>query len=218
MGVELTELVVGDDPAAWERAGFAVEGDITWVGGVRIRLLGGAEQEQRGEDGGRGVRSWGFADLPVDALDGLAVHRAPSAPPSGVAHPNGVVGFDHVVVLSPDLDRTLEAFTDVGLELRRTREVGTPDSPRRQMFFWLGEPILELVGPTTPSGDGPSRTYGLALTVADIDATAAHLGESCGRVKDAVQPGRRIATLRHEAVGLSVPVAFMSGHVPVADS
>lgn len=207
MGVELTELVVGDDPAAWERAGFAVEGDVTWVGGVRVRLTGAAD--------GRGVRSWGFAAPPPDGLDGLAVHEAAPAAPPGGTHPNGVVGFDHVVVLSPDLDRTLEAFTGAGLELRRTREVGTPDSPRRQMFFWLGEPILELVGPASPSGDGPSRTYGLAVTVADLDATAAHLGEACGRVKDAVQPGRRIATLRHEAVGMSVPVAFMTGHVPV---
>jgi hypothetical protein len=28
--------------------------------------------------------------------------------------------------------------------------------------------------------------------------------------KSAVQPGRRIATLRHKQLGLSVPLAFMS--------
>lgn len=216
MGVELTELVVGDEPAAWERAGFAVEGDVTWIGAVRIRLVGEVE--------GRGVRSWALTGgegraVEEMSLDGLPLHDAGGATTRRTTeHRNGVVGFDHVVVVSPDLDRTLEAFTSAGLELRRTREVGTPDRPRLQMFFWIGEPILELVGPREPQGDGPSRIFGLALTVSDIDATAASLGEACGRVKDAVQPGRRIATLRHEPLGMSVPVAFMSTHVPAATS
>jgi hypothetical protein len=48
------------------------------------------------------------------------------------------------------------------------------------------------------------------MTVSDIDACAALLGDHLGPVKDAVQPGRRIATLRHEACGLTVPIAFMS--------
>ena len=34
-------------------------------------------------------------------------------------------------------------------------------------------------------------------------------GEHLGRIKDAVQPGRRIATLRHRDLGLSVAIAFM---------
>lgn len=206
MGVRLTELVVGDEPDAWERAGFAVQDGATWLGSVRVRLVGEAD--------GRGIRSWGFDDVETSEADGLPTHAAtPGSPDAASTHPNGVVGFDHLVVASPDLDRSLEAFTGLGLELRRTREVGSPDRPRRQMFFWLGEPILELVGPAEPTGDGPSRFFGVALTVDDIDATAAHLGEACGRVKDAVQPGRRIATLRHEACGGSVPVAFMTPHV-----
>jgi hypothetical protein len=31
-----------------------------------------------------------------------------------------------------------------------------------------------------------------------------------GHIKDAVQPGRRIATLRHRDVGMSVATAFMT--------
>jgi hypothetical protein len=206
MGVELTELVVGDEADAWERAGFAVDDGATWIGGVRIRLAGGS--------GGRGVRSAGVDVPELTSIDGLdAHHTARLAAPADLLHPNGVTGFDHVVVTSPDLDRTVGSLAAVGLELRRVREVGTPERPRRQMFFWFGEPILELVGPAEPRGDGPSRIFGLACTVGDLDATAAHLGDACGRVKDAVQPGRRIATLRHEPLGMSVPVAFMSAHV-----
>jgi len=120
-------------------------------------------------------------------------------------HPNGVVAIDHVVVTSPDPARTIAALQAVGLEPRRTRDHGV----MRQTFFRLGPVILELVGPPAPDGDGPARFWGIAFTVADLDATARYLGDRLGTVKDAVQPGRRIASLRKEA-GLAVPMAFMS--------
>jgi hypothetical protein len=205
---ELVELIVGDEPGAWSAAGFDVDGDTTWIGSVRVRLAGTSH--------GRGIRSMCLRHVPasIDELDGVPLHTS-GGDPAGrdIRHDNRIVAFDHLVVMSTDLDRTLEAFTAQGLELRRTRDVGSPDRPRRQMFFWIGEPILELVGPVDPQGDGPSQVFGLACTVDDIDATAASLGDACGRVKDAVQPGRRIATLRHEPLGMSVPVAFMTTHV-----
>jgi hypothetical protein len=46
--------------------------------------------------------------------------------------------------------------------------------------------------------------------VNDLDACAELLGDRLGPIKDATQPGRRIATLRHEACGLTIPIAFMS--------
>jgi hypothetical protein len=115
------------------------------------------------------------------------------------------VAIDHVVVTSPDPARTINALQAVGLEPRRTRDLDT----MRQTFFRLGPVILELVGPPAPDGDGPARFWGIAFTVADLGATARFLGARLGRVKDAVQPGRRIASLRREA-GLALPVAFMS--------
>jgi hypothetical protein len=83
----------------------------------------------------------------------------------------------------------------------------------RQVFFRPGEAIIELVGPPTPEGTAPARFFGLAFTVADLDATAAYLGEHLGQPKDAVQPGRHIATVR-SAAGLGVPVAFMTPEPP----
>ncbi|MEA2424509.1 MAG: hypothetical protein QOH13_919, partial [Thermoleophilaceae bacterium] len=44
---------------------------------------------------------------------------------------------------------------------------------------------------------------------ADMDVTAAALGDRLGSPRDAVQQGRTIATLGREA-GSSVPLAFMS--------
>ena len=55
----------------------------------------------------------------------------------------------------------------------------------------------------------PARFWGITFTTADIDAAAELLGDKLGRVKDAVQPGRRIATVRTEA-GLGLPVALIS--------
>ena len=101
-----------------------------------------------------------------------------------------------------------------GGELRRQRRTDQYGPPFTQTFFRLGRPILELIGPAAPAGTEPARFYGVAFTVEDLDATTALLGDRLGGVKDAVQPGRRIATLRREA-GAGIPLAFMS---PGADS
>ena len=162
------------------------------------------------EGGRQGLCAWSLDGVDSGGgIDGLATHRAVSATQATAArpaeHPNGVVAIDHVVVTSPDPARTINALQAVGLEPRRTRDTGA----MRQTFFRLGPVILELVGPPAPDGDGPARFWGIAFTVADLDATARYLGDRLGNVKDAVQPGRRIASLRKEA-GLAVPMAFMS--------
>jgi hypothetical protein len=50
---------------------------------------------------------------------------------------------------------------------------------------------------------------GLVISVADLDDAAARLGPWLGAPRDAVQPGRRIATVAPEA-GLSVALALMT--------
>ena len=89
--------------------------------------------------------------------------------------------------------------------MRRVRDLG---NGKTQTFFRAGEVIIELVGPI----DGPEggRLWGLSPTVVDLEACARLLGDRLGTIKDATQPGRQIATLRHEACGLTVPIAFMS--------
>jgi hypothetical protein len=56
---------------------------------------------------------------------------------------------------------------------------------------------------------GPARFWGITFAVADLDAAAALLGDRLGSIRDAVQPGRRIATIRREA-GVGLPVALIS--------
>ncbi len=204
--VELASLVVGDEPSAWIAAGFTVQGRDCRVGAVRVSLMGA--------DGRRGILGWSFRGLaePVGRLDGLAVGPAEPAPAGEPPpHPNGVIELDHLVLLTPDQDRTVSALADIGLVVRRVREVpeGLGAGPATQTFFRMGRPILELVAPVEP-GDGPCRFFGLAFDVADLDALPGRFGERLGTVKQAVQPGRRIATLRTRELDISTPIAFMT--------
>ena len=202
MKARLAALAVADEPAAWQDAGFAMDdAGRCWLGDVSVALTPGT---------GKGVTAWSVEGID-DPVDGLPVLDLTPVEPveAAVFHPNGTTAIDHVVVTTPDLDRTVAALEGTGLEARRTRDTGR----MRQVFFRLGDPILEVVGPPEPSGDGPARFFGLALTVADLDATAAALGGRLGDVKDAVQPGRRIATLRKSA-GCTTALAFMSPEPP----
>jgi hypothetical protein len=70
--------------------------------------------------------------------------------------------------------------------------------------------IVEVVGSPHTAADGPSTLWGLTYVVADIEATARLFGDRTSRVKDAVQQGRRITTLRHRDFGMSVRSAFIS--------
>jgi hypothetical protein len=112
-------------------------------------------------------------------------------------------------MLTPRLERTIEELEDTGIELRRIREGETGMGNFRQAFFRVGRPILEVVESTDMDEGDAARFWGITFTTADIDAAAELLGDKLGRVKDAVQPGRRIATVRKEA-GLGLPVALIS--------
>jgi hypothetical protein len=208
----IDSIVIADPPQTWSAAGFAVEDDGTCrVGSVRIRLAG--------PEAGKRIVSWSLRDIPpaTTSIDGLPTEASTTEAPSDAPrlHDNGVEVIDHLVILSPDVDRTIAALGAVGIESRATREVDAEQYgfSARQTFFRMGEVILELIGPDEPmdgAADRPAGFFGLAYTVRDLDTTAALLAAHIGRVKDAVQPGRSITTLRHKDLGMSVATAFMS--------
>lgn len=178
----IAEIQVADSPEAWRALGFTVDGDRCHVGTVTIRL-GGA---------GSGITGW-------TVIDG-------DAPASADTHPNHVTQIDHLVLISPDLERTTtDLASRYGLEPRRDRDAGA----FVQRFFRLGEVILEVIGAPEP-GPGEDTFWGITFRVDDIDALAAGMGPRVGRVKDAVQPGRRITTLRGRGLGISPAIAFIS--------
>ncbi len=209
MSVALNGLDIADEAGAWRAAGFAVGLDgVCRIGGLDVALVG--------RDRGLGIVGWVLSGLPdsTEDLDGVPTRIAdPSASPEPSAHPNGVVGVDHVVLLSPDLARTAAALGAVGVHARRERDGELAGQPIRQVFFRVGEVILEVVGSPDTVGDGPSTLWGVTYLVADIDAAAEYFGDRTSRVKDAVQPGRRITTLRHRELDLSVRTALITPHV-----
>jgi hypothetical protein len=204
---------VGDGAEAWRACGFQVDGDVCVVGDVRIRLAAG--------DGAEGLAGWSLRDVEVTELDGLPTTRSDRPPPGEQpTHPNGITGLDHVVAITPALDRTVAALQDAGLDLRRIREEPTPAGAPRQAFFRLGSVILEVVQEPKEAiertgGDRLAFFWGLAFVAPDLDATVATLGDRVSEVRAAIQPGRRIATLRRSA-GLALPVALITPLVPSA--
>lgn len=204
MSVSVDEFQVADTADSWTAAGFVVDPDgVCRIGGVRIRLAG--------RERGTGIVGWSLRGAPSDQpLDGIPTARSDAPPPAPAAHANGAVAVDHVVLLSPNLDRTVAALAALDVHPRRERDGQLGGRPMRQIFFRLGEVILEVVGSPDATGDGPSTLWGLTYVVEDIDTTAAYFGDRTAPVKPAVQPGRRITTLRHQEFGMSVRTAMIS--------
>ena len=112
--------------------------------------------------------------------------------------------------MSPDLDRTVRSLAAIGVDPRRERDAELGGRRIRQIFFRFGGVIVEVVGSPETASQGASTLWGITYVVADIDATAAFFGDRTSPIKDAVQPGRRITTLRHQEFGMSVRTAMIS--------
>jgi hypothetical protein len=169
-------IVLGDPPEAWERLGFTVVDGIVPLEGEQLHLTG---------EGG-GILQVRAPGLTADEPDGLTLKQGSDPFVRVVRHPNGASVVDHVVVLTGSLDRTVGALEAAGLDLRRRDET--------MAFLRLGSYILEVV----ERGGDPARFWGLVVVVPDPGAVAP--------AKDAVQPGRRIATVK----GLGTELALMS--------
>jgi hypothetical protein len=198
----LRELVVGDEAEVWASLGFTVDGDRCRVGHVDIVFDPSV---------GKGIRKWSLVGEGPDAVDGVPTTWMDDGIEATGTHPNGVFEIDHVVLTTPDIPRTIGNLAKVGVPALRERETGTYGAPAVQVFFRLGQPILELIGPKEPQGDTPARFFGLAFTSEDLELTAKAFGGALHAAKDAVQSGRQIATLDKSA-GSTIGFAVMSPH------
>ncbi|HEX4465667.1 MAG TPA: hypothetical protein VH025_00645 [Solirubrobacteraceae bacterium] len=208
-GPTIDELMIADDADAWRALGFTVEDDCCRLGRVLLRFVADGEE--------RGILRWSLRGLQATMLDGLPTSLSETElPEPAAAHANGAIAIDHVVAFSPAFERSVQALRDAGLDLRRVRDEPTPTGAPRQAFFRLGDEILELVQEPEEAvsrlggPDHPARFWGLAVIVEDIDRAAAEMAPHTSDPRPAVQPGRRIATVRRSA-GLTVPLALMSG-------
>jgi hypothetical protein len=194
-------LTIGGDAQQWRALGLTVGGDgLVPFLFTSLRIV----------DGEPGVQGWALSgiDPAVRDIDGLPTTVVDASPPAIAQHANGAVELDHVVVLTGSLERTCGAIADAtSAPLKRVRELGDT----RQGFHRIGRGglIVEVVE-RGEVGDDAASFWGVVINVSDLDAALDLAGpELVGPAKDAVQSGRRIATVRNEA-GLGLPVAMMS--------
>lgn len=162
-----------------------------------------------------GLHSWTIdvgRDETID-IDGIRTHLISGTSPSRTSSLIGtqrVVGLDHVVVNTDDINRTTVAITAaLGLEVRRERQLGNGVVQR---FHKLENTIIEVVSGPHVKEPGASL-WGMVASVDDLFDLAENLGEDItSPPKKATQPGRYISTVRG-SVGLGVPFALMTPHV-----
>ena len=215
----LVELRIADDQQAWIDLGFTLKQGLCWIGGVLLRFQPPSEEL-------RGIVGWTLTSAVADGdIDGLPTQIAALEPATvGVvpeSHANGACLIDHVVVTTADLTRTFAALKEAGLDLRRIRdagpspsgieEVGGAQTRISQGFYRLGPTVLEVVGPNAAVAHATpvAAFWGIAVVVASLGACCEALSDRVGDARDAVQPGRRIASVKRSA-GLGLPLAFMS--------
>jgi hypothetical protein len=196
---ELAALHIADPPERWRALGFHVdERDVAYIGGIDVHLGGP----------GDGITGWEIGGIEaVESLDGLPTTKATKStaanpPPE---HANRATAIDHVVITTPEFDRTAQALERAGIPLSRIANVRS--ATIRQGFRRLGGAILELVeNPSAPPG--PAVFWGLVIVVPDLEAPYPALARHLSDPRPAVQPGRRIATL-DRAAALGPRIAFM---------
>ena len=198
MACRVGEFVIECEVEPWERIGLLVVDGVAQVGGVRLRFVPGSG----------GLVGWGLMDWPASlaTIDGLATHSVAAPPTTAPEHPLGVLGFDHVVVMTSSLERTCSAIeAATGAPLKRVREAGLV----RQGFHRLGEVIVEVA--ETAQVTAPHASFwGFVWNLEDLHQACTDLGPGVVSLpKRAVQPGRFIATVRPEA-GLRMPLALMT--------
>ncbi len=204
MTAQVEWLEVAGERDVWRSLGLVVSDDgLIALMGTCVRIVDADPP---------GIVGWALSGIDPTAdgssVDGLATTVVEARGPVFAQHELGASGIDHLVVMTPDLTRTTEAVAALtGCELKRVREVES----MRQGFHRIGRGGLIVEVVERPEVEpGPASFWGLVLNVDDLDAACERIGKDrISAPKDAVQPGRRIATISR-GVGLGVPVALMT--------
>lgn len=209
----VAELRLGCPVEPWSRLGFAVSesssGPSVHVAGLGFRFVNDATSGTESA-----VTGWTLAGTShgADDVDGIATLWVDSSPrPPKSENRIHVSSIDHIVIMTGSLDRTSESIDRVlRAPRKRVRDAG---GGVRQGFHRAGDIILEVVERPDLDSNTPASLWGVVFVVDDLDSTVAWLGpDAVSAPRDAVQPGRRIASIRRE-VGLGLPVALMTPHV-----
>lgn len=161
------------------------------------------------------VREWRGSSLDPKATGGarLLLMAEPAQPfPLAAPHSEApVTQLDHVVVMTPNVDRALAIYgAKLGLDLRLDRE--NPKWNARQLFFRCGDAVIEMGAKIGgPATDDPDRSGGLAWRVAEPHAARARMaaaGFDVSEVRVGRKPGTHVFTVRNAPAG--VPTILLS--------
>ena len=211
-------LTIAGDLDTWRSLGLSATDDgLIPLFGTALRIVSpetaAAKTGGMGatpEDVQAGIVGWALSgiDDTTTSIAGLTTTVVEQLAPIFATHSLGARSIDHVVVMTGELESTTgDVARATGCELKRIREVGKI----RQGFHRIGRGglIVEVVQHEDDKRS-VAEFWGLVIIVEDLDAACARLGpDRVGEPKDAVQPGRRIATIR-SCVGLGTAVALMS--------
>lgn len=232
---QLRALTVGDDPAGWQQAGFTVIDNSITVGSVTITF------DTQSGPGIVSWTLSEMLDGAADTLGGLGLPTRSAINPRSVArltigqpsidqvapvHANAVERIDHLVIQTADMSTATSRLAEAGFDARHHRPIPHSVEPAQQVFYWAGKVIVELLGPMPRSWDQrvgwqteaghknrhDAWFWGLAFASSDLDHTVSTLGSKTSEPRPAMQPGRHITTVDHEAFGISVPLAILSPH------
>ena len=199
-------LTIAGDIDTWRSLGLSATDDgLIPLFGTALRIV-----PPEADDVQSGIDGWALSgiDDTTTSVAGLATTVVEQLAPIFATHSLGARSIDHVVVMTGDLESTTgDIALATGCELKRIREVGKI----RQGFHRIGRGglIVEVVQHEDDDRSA-AEFWGLVIIVEDLDEACAQLGtDRVGEPKDAVQPGRRIATIR-PSVGLGTAVALMS--------
>ena len=201
----LVALHVGGALTPWQAIGLTFDASTCPLADVDLIVSGETP----------GLHAWTLdvgRDEVLD-IDGIRTHLisgTSASRTSSVIGTQRVIGLDHVVVNTDDIDRTTSAITAaLGLEVRRERQLG---NGAVQRFHKLDNTIIEVVSGPHVKEAGASL-WGMVASIDDLFDFADGLGEDItSPPKKATQPGRFISTVRG-SVGLGVPFALMTPHV-----
>lgn len=205
---------------AWRRIGFSdaliSQPDGSMVSVISIAGLGFRFLPELSSPSATGscVTGWTIVSdrQEISTVDGVTT-RVISEPLGGFdrKHELQVQSIDHIVITTGSLDRTCGAIAEqLSLPLKRIRDAG---HGVRQGFHRAGSIILEIVERPDLAPETAAEIWGVVFVVEDLDGAVTWLGpDAIGAPRDAVQSGRRIASMKKD-VGLGLPVALMSPHV-----
>jgi hypothetical protein len=215
----LTTLTLGDMPEAWRKAGFSVSNDTVVVGDISIRLTGA----------GGGLRQIGFSGCSMAhplQLPGVETVIAPTRAQQ-VLHPNTTTSLAEVVLYAQRLQEFVTGMRRAGVQTHKRRDPQPIGDHSVATFLFPGQKLRLLVfGPNDEASD-PSRNpkmwmmghglgHGSTELTGYLPLVREHpppgvVSDCVGPSKEAVQKGRRIATLPAGTIeGLTGTFAFLS--------